>query len=109
MPWDHPVVLAACDGGGVRLPVCVYYEISNAAALRIVASHAGLGASPWLAYMPQCCYMAEILIRHPVVSRSWDILARGSENPSLSSRSGESTIILVAIIYESCGKMLTIL
>ena len=46
MPWDHPVVLAACGGGGVRLPVCVCYETRTGAALRTIAPQTGLRASP---------------------------------------------------------------
>ncbi len=86
MPWDHPVVLAACDGGGVRLPVCVCYETRNDAALCTVAPLAGLRALSCLVCIPEDCYTAEILIRHPVASRSWNMLARGSENSSSPSR-----------------------
>ena len=83
MPWDHPVVLAACGGGGVRMSVCVCYETRTYAALRTVAHQTGLCASPWLAYMPQGCYTAGILIQSPAASCDSDMLARAGESSSL--------------------------
>ena len=82
MPWDNPFVFAVCGGGGVHMPVCVCYETLTNAALRTVAHQTGLCASPWLAYMPQGCYTAGILIQSPAASCDSDMLARTGENSS---------------------------
>ena len=83
MPWDRPVLLAACDGRVVRLSVCVRHETLTDAVLRTVAPRAGLRASLGLAYIAQDHYTAGILIRSPATSCGSHMLARGSGDSSL--------------------------
>ena len=78
-PWDRSGVLAARDGGAVRLPVCVRYETPTVHRFCRAGSLARLKASPRLAYIVLGCYVGGILSWFHVASRDTEMTGRGDQ------------------------------
>ena len=76
-PWDQSSVLAAYDGGGVRLRVCAGYETLNVHTFCRAASLARLNASLGLAYIVLGCYVGGILSWFPIAPRDMQMTRRG--------------------------------
>ena len=69
-------MLAACDGGAVRLPVCPRYETPTVHRFCRAGSLARLKASLVLAYMLLGCYVGGILSWFPVAPRDMQMTWR---------------------------------
>jgi len=78
-PWDRSSVLAACDGGAVRLSVCVRYETPTVHRFCRAGSLAQLKASLVLAYMLLGCYVGGILSWFPVAPSGTQMTRRGDQ------------------------------
>ena len=79
-PWDQVSVLAACDGGGVRLPVCVGYETLDVHTFCRAGSLTRLNASLVLAYIVLGCYVGGISSWLSIAPRDAEMPGRSDQN-----------------------------
>ena len=79
-PWDQVSVLAACDGGVVRLRVCVGYETLDVHTFCRAGSLARLNASLGLAYIVLGCYVGGISSWFSITPRDTEMAGHSYQN-----------------------------